>query len=116
MKSERVFVVLVSIAVLVAFSVRLDYLLAGSITQYPVAVTLSKVFSTIGNGVFLFLASAAVYVAGMLRSDNYLKSSGKEGVLALLLSSLFVHLLKASFERPRIGRGVDAIDYFLQNP
>jgi len=116
LKSEKVFAVLVSIAVLVAFSVRLDYLLAGSIPQYPAAVTLSKVFSTIGNGVFLFLACAAVYVAGMLRGDNYLKSSGKEGVFALLLSSLFVHLLKASFERPRIGKGTGAIDYFLQNP
>jgi 4-amino-4-deoxy-L-arabinose transferase-like glycosyltransferase/membrane-associated phospholipid phosphatase len=116
LKSEKVFAVLISIAVLVAFSVRLDYLLAGSIPQYPVAAALSKVFSTIGNGVFLFLACAALYAAGMFRKDNYLKSSGKEGVLALLLSSVFVHILKASFERPRIGKGADAIDYFLQNP
>jgi 4-amino-4-deoxy-L-arabinose transferase-like glycosyltransferase len=116
LKSEKLFVVLVSIAVLVAFSVRLDYLLAGSVPQFPAAAYISKVFSTIGNGVFLFLACAAIYAAGMLKGDGYLKSSAKEGVLALLLSSLFVHLLKASFERPRIGRGLDAIDYFLQNP
>jgi len=116
LKSEKLLAVAVSIAVLVAFSVRLDYLLAGSVPQYPALTLLSRAFSAIGNGVFLFLVCGAIYIAGALKKDAFLKSSGKEGVLALLLSSVFVHLLKASFERPRIGRGADAIDYFLQNP
>lgn len=117
MKSEKLLAVAISIAVLVIFSVRLDYMLAGSVPQIPAASFISRVFSNIiGNGVFLFLVCGAVYLAGRFRNDAFLKSSGKEGVLALLLSSVFVHLLKASFERPRIGKGIDAIDYFLQNP
>ncbi len=116
MKSEKIPVILVSLAVIVAFFVRLDYLLAGSVPQHPLAATISQAFSTIGNGAFLFLALAALYGAGIFRKDNYYKSSAKEGLLALGLSSVLVHLLKASFERPRIGRGEDAIDYFLQSP
>ncbi len=116
MKSEKLLAVAISISVLVIFSVRLDYMLAGNIPQLPAASFISQVFSTIGNGVFLFLVCGALYLAGKFKGDAFLKSSGKEGVLALLLSSVFVHLLKASFERPRIGRGTDAIDYFLQNP
>ena len=116
MKSEKVLVTIVSLAVIIAFAVRLDYLLAGSVTSSAAAFTISKIFSAIGNGAFLFVACAALYAAGMIRNNNYFKSSAKEGLLALILSSVLVHVLKASFERPRIGRGIDAIDYFLQSP
>lgn len=116
MKSEKLFAVLLSIAVLVAFFVRLDYLLAGSIPRQGAAFALSQVFSVIGNGVFLFLVCAVIYVVGMFRPQTSLKADAKEGALSLVLSGVLVHLLKASFERPRIGKSTGAIDYFLQNP
>lgn len=116
MKSERLPVVLVSLAVLVAFFIRLDYLLAGRVDGHPAAWALAQAFSVVGNGVFLFIVAAAIYVVGMFRSSDSLKSAGKEGVLALVLSGVLVHLLKASFERPRIGKAEGALEYFLNNP
>jgi len=116
LKSEKILVILVSLAVLVAFAVRLDYLLAGSVPQSPAASFVAHTFNTIGNGAFLLLACAALYAAGALKKNDYFKSSAKEGLVALAASSVLVHLLKASFERPRIGRAEGAIDYFLQSP
>lgn len=116
MKSERLPILMLAATLAAVFFVRLDYVLAGSVPQHPTFLVLSKVFTTIGNGIVLFPVCAAIYLAGMFRNGDQLKAAGKEGLLSLLLSGFLVHLLKASFERPRIGNGGGALEYFLNNP
>lgn len=115
-KHQKAFAVIISIAVLAIFSIRLDYFLAGSIPQSGILTGAARFFSMVGNGAFLFGICAVVFMAGSMLNRAELKDSGKLGALSILLSGAVVHIFKASFERPRIEHSVDAINHFLSSP
>ncbi|MDO8427487.1 MAG: glycosyltransferase family 39 protein [Deltaproteobacteria bacterium] len=115
-KARKSVAVLISIAAITILFLQLDNILAGRIPQFQAFVAIARLFSFIGNGGFLIAVCAALYILGFSSKGLSLKNAGKEGALSLILSGAVVHVLKAAFERPRIGHGADAVVRLLENP
>ncbi|MBI1911787.1 MAG: phosphatase PAP2 family protein [Deltaproteobacteria bacterium] len=113
---QKAFAVLISIAVLIIFSIQLDYLFAGRIPQSESLVAVARFFSLVGNGLFLISVCAIIFGIGYRRRNMEIKEAGIRGILSVIVGGVAVHILKAAFERPRIEHGSDAIFHFLQNP
>ena len=77
---------------------------------------LSRAVSFLGKGSFLIAALFFLYIAGHLLKKEKLKNAAWRGGFSLIIAGAAVQLLKAAFERPRMGFGGNATMALLENP
>jgi 4-amino-4-deoxy-L-arabinose transferase-like glycosyltransferase len=84
--------------------------------RYETITAVAHFFSTIGNGALLSTLCVAILAAGLILKDKRLRDAGWRSLLALILVSILLHILKAVFERPRMGYSDSALSALLENP
>lgn len=109
------FAVLSSVAVIL-LSLRLDPVIAGKVPQSFPLTGIADFFSLVGDGFVLFCLAALIYLAGYFLKKGSLRSAGRDGFISVLVSGIAVNILKAAFERPRIGFGAGAVLRLLEDP
>lgn len=97
-------------------ALRLDPVIAGKVPQISPLAGIAGFFSLVGDGFVLFCLAAAIYLAGYFLKKDCLRDAGKDGFISILVSGITVNVLKAAFERPRIGYGADAVLRLLEEP
>ncbi|MEE8185299.1 MAG: phosphatase PAP2 family protein, partial [Thermodesulfobacteriota bacterium] len=89
---------------------------ANTFSRDDTITAVANIFSTIGNGALLGTLCIAIFAAGLILKDKRLKDAGWRSLFALFLVSIFLHILKAVFERPRMGYSDSALIALLENP
>ncbi len=97
-------------------ALRLDPVIAGKVPQISPLTGIAGFFSLVGDGFVLFCLAAALYLAGYFLKKSSLRDAGRDGFISILVSGITVNVLKAAFERPRIGYGADAVLRLLEEP
>lgn len=106
----------VSAIAVMLIALRLDPVIAGKVPQSFPLTGIADFFSLVGDGFVLFCLVAAIYLAGYFLKKDSLRSAGRDGFISVLVSGIAVNILKASFERPRIGYGAGAVLGLLEDP
>ncbi|MBI5827331.1 MAG: glycosyltransferase family 39 protein [Deltaproteobacteria bacterium] len=113
---KRPLLIGVSVVAVMLIALRLDPVIAGKVPQVSPLIGIADFFSLVGDGFVLFCLAATLYLAGYFLKKSSLRSAGRDGFISVLVSGIAVNILKASFERPRIGYGAGAVLRLLEDP
>ncbi len=107
------------------FTIISSLLLLASLYLDPLAVgfvrvegitSIARVFSFIGDGVVLGPSMVVLLLSGLFIKNNRLKDAGWKGLLGLLIATILLHIIKATFERPRMAHTDTALLELLTSP
>ncbi|HHL40657.1 MAG TPA: phosphatase PAP2 family protein [Deltaproteobacteria bacterium] len=89
---------------------------AAAMERGPGLTAVARFLSALGDGGLQAAFCAALLAAGYALRESRLREAGFRSLLALGLSSVWLHLLKAAFERPRMAHADGALTELLNNP